>query len=152
MPAFTSSQRAGALPDYDLLEFADTAILPSDCEFTPRVVIREKEGNLPGANGPTGGFMQILQVQVFKKALDITLSAEIVPDATGKAVGLANAYPGQAVTCAQFAAGADFDIHGFTRDAAQLLMVKEIKRKTNNEKTPTVDIPMSYYPEIALAA
>ena len=142
----------GDLPAYDLKEFDDTAILPSDCEFTPRVVIREKEGNVPGADGPTGGYNQIVQVQVFKKALDITLSAEIVPDANGKAVGLANAYPGQAVTCAQFAAGSNFDIHGFTRDPAQLLMVKEIKRKTSAEKVPTVDIPMSYYPEIALGA
>lgn len=146
----TAAQRQGTLPAYDLQEFADTAILPTDCEFTPRVVIKEKEGNLPGANGPTGGYNQILQVQVFRKALDIMLNAEIVPDGNGKAVGLANAYPGLAVTCAQFAAAAEFDIHGYTRDAAKLLMVKEIKRKTNSEKVPTVDIPMSYYPEIDL--
>lgn len=148
---FDSSQRQGSLPDYDLKEFTDTAILPSDCEFAPRVMIREKEGNVAGSSGPTGGFMQILQVQVFKKALDITLSAQIVPDANGDAVGLANAYPGEAVTCAQFASTDDFSVHGFTRDAAKLLMVKDIKRKTNNEQTPTVDIPMSYYPQITAA-
>lgn len=150
MPSFTAAQRQGEVPEYDLQEFQDTAILPSDCEFKPRVTIREKEGNLPGANGPTGGYMQIIQVQVFRKALDITLNAQIVPNTEGQAVGLANAYAGQAVTCAQFAAGADFDVHGFTRDPAMLLMVKEPQRKTSNEKTPTVDVPMAYYPVVAL--
>lgn len=147
---FNPSQRFGALPNYDLDEFTDTAILPSDCEFTPRVVVREKEGNVAGASGPTGGFMQILQVQVFQKALDINLTAEIVPDSNGAAVGLAACYPGQAVTCAQFAASGP-EVHGFTRDASKLLMVRDVKRKTNNEKAPVVDISMSYYPEVAAA-
>lgn len=150
---FTPAQRQGALPNYDLQEFGDTALLATDCEFAPRVMIREKEGHKPGASGPTGGFAQILQVQTFKKALDITLDGEIVPDSNGAAVGLANAYPGQAVVCAQFLAEADggVEVHGFTRDPAKLLMVKDIKRKTNNEKIPTVNAPMSYYPEVAAA-
>jgi hypothetical protein len=149
--SFTASQRQGELPDYDLREFDDTAILTTDCEFAPRSVFREKEGNLPGASGATGGYGQILQVQTYKKALDITVSAEIVPDANGNAVGLANAYPGQAVTCAQFSAADDFSVHGFQRDAAKLLMVKDIKRTTNNEKVPVVAIPLTYYPEVLAA-
>jgi hypothetical protein len=152
---FDPYQVQGTLPDYDLKEFADTGILPTGCSYTPRVNIREKEGHLPGAEGASGGYGQILQVQVHKKALDMELSAEIVPDANGVAVGLANVYPGEAVTCAQFAAasggGSALVIHGFSRNAARLLMVKEVKRETSNEKAPAVTVPLSYYPEIAIA-
>lgn len=153
---FDPYQTQGDLPDYDLKEFGDTAILTTDADFTPRVVIKEKEGHVKGASGNNGAYAQILQVQTIKKAMDIDLKAEIVPNAQGLAVGLANAYPGQAVTCAQFAANDDpaqsLVIHGFSRDAAKLLMVKEIKRTTSSEKAPMVTIPMSYYPQIALAA
>jgi hypothetical protein len=142
----------GTLPNYDLKEFEDTGLLVKTCSFTPRVVIKEKEGHLAGATGSSGataGYGQILQVQVTKKALDIEIKADIVPDANGKATGLANAYPGQAATVANFAASFDFDIHGYTRDASKLLMVKEIKRETSSEAIPSVTIPLSYYPEIA---
>jgi hypothetical protein len=149
---FTPLQTQGELPNYDLKQFSDTGLLVTDCSFTPRVTIKEKEGHSPGASGPNGSYAQILQVQTTRKALDIELKGEIVPDANGAAVGLANVYPGQSVTCAQFAAADGLNIHGFTRDASKLLMVKEVKRETNAEKVPTVTVPMSYYPEIALAA
>jgi len=146
---FTPNQVQGTLPAYDLKEFTETGLLVTDCSFTPRVNIREKEGNLAGATGSTGGYNQILQVQVTRKALDIEVKGEIVPDANGLATGLANVYPGEAVVCAQFAVADGLTIHGFTRDAAKLLMVKEVKRETNAEKVPMVTVPMSYYPEIA---
>lgn len=143
----------GTLPNYDLKEYDDTGVLVKTCSFTPRVVIKEKEGHLVGSTGSSGvtaGYVQILQVQFTQKALDIEIKADIVPDANGKATGLANAYPGQAVTCANFAAGFDFDIHGMgPRDASKLLVVKEIKRETSSEAIPSVTIPMSYYPQIA---
>lgn len=147
---FTPLQTQGALPAYDLQEFGDTGLLVTGCSFTPRVTIREKEGHLPGATGNDGGYAQILQVQTFKKALDLELSAEIVPNVSGEAVGLANAYPGQAVTCAHFAVDGP-TVHGFSRDAAKLLMVKEIKRELGNEAIPSVTVPMTYYPQVAAA-
>lgn len=142
---FDPYQNQGTLPNYDLKEFADTGLLVTDVSHSPRVVIKEKEGHTAAALG------QIVQVQVWKKAHDIEIKGEIVPDANGKAVGLGNVYPGQAVTCAQFAADADDSVHGFTRDAAKLLMVKEVKRELNAEKAPVVTVPMSYYPAIAAA-
>jgi len=150
---FTPLQTQGELPNYDLQQFAETGLLVTDCSFTPRVTIKEKEGHLYNATPANVGYGQILQVQVWKKALDLELKGEIVPDADGKAAGLANVYPGQAVTCAQFAAAVTpLNVHGFTRDATKLLMVKEVKRETNAEKVPVVTVPMSYYPEIALPA
>ena len=146
---FDPLQTQGTIPGYDLKEFDDTGLLVTGCTFTPRVTIREKEGHLPGASG-SSGYAQIVQVQTVKKALDIELSGEIVPDSNGLATGLAAVYPGQSVTCAQFAASG-VTIHGFTRDAAKLLMVKEVTRETSAEGVPTVTVPMSYYPEIAAA-
>lgn len=144
---FDPYQNQGSLPNYDLKEFADSGLLVIDCSLTPRVTIKEKEGHHAG-----GALGQILQVQTWKKALDLELKGEVVCNANGKAEGLANVYPGQAVTCAQFAADADDSVHGFTRDASKLLMVKEVKRELSNEKPPMVTVPMSYYPAIALAA
>lgn len=153
---FDPYQVQGDLPDYDLKEFSDTGLLTTGCTFTPRVNIREKEGHEPGAAGESGAYAQILQVQVHKKALDLELSGEIVPDSNGLANGLANVYPGQAVVCAQFAAASGGNdalvVHGFSRDPAKLLMVKEVSRETSNEGIPTVTVPMTYYPAIALAA
>lgn len=146
---FDPLQTQGTLPGYDLKEFDDTGLLVTDCSFTPRVNIKEKEGHSNGATGNNGSYAQIVQVQTYKKALDIELKGEIVPDSNGLAAGLAAVYPGQAVTCAQFAASG-VTIHGFSRDASKLLMVKEVKRETSSEKVPVVTVPMSYYPEIAV--
>lgn len=147
---FDPQQIQGDLPDYDIQEFNETGLLTTGVTFTPRVNIREKTGHLPGATSPGGGFNQILQVQTIRQALDIELTAEIVPNAEGKATGLANAYPGQVVTSAHFAAGADSSIHGFERDAAKLLMVKEVTRTLSNEaeSPPGVTVPLTYYPHI----
>lgn len=146
---FSPINTQGQLPDYDLKEFGNTGLLGTGCSFTPRVNIREKEGHVPGAADGAGGYGQILQTQVTRKALDIEYSAEIVPSVTGQPVGLAAAYPGQVATCAEFAA--DAVVHGFTRDITKLLMVKDLKRTLGNDAIPNVTVPMSYYPEIAAA-
>lgn len=147
---FQPHQVQGELPDYDLKEFQETGLLVTDCSFTPKVDFREKLGHAKGAqaSGTNGDFSQPVQVLVRNQGLDIELKGEIVPDAAGKAVGFANVYPGQSTTCVHFAAGGD-SIHGYTRDDAKLLMVKEVKRELNNENVPVVTVPMTYYPFIA---
>ena len=141
----------GTLPNYDLKEFGDTGLMITGCDITPRAEFKEKPGHAAGATGPNGAYGRILQVQTKVVALDGELKGEIVPDANGKAVGLANAYPGQTMTCAQFAAGDDYDVHGFTRDATKLMLVKEIKRSLTSDKVPEVTIPWTYYPDILAA-
>jgi hypothetical protein len=142
---FTPFLSQGTLPNYDLKEFDDTGLLVMGCSFTPRQMIKEKTGHKAGQLG----YNRILQVQFHAQVLDLELKGEIVPDANGLAVGLGNVYSGQSVAIANFSAtDATLVIHGYSRDAAKFLAVKEVKRETDPEKAPTVTVPLTYYPDI----
>lgn len=144
----------GALADHDLQEYADTSVVLTAFDFTPREVVREKTGHKAGA---PASYQQIVQVQVFVTAMDMEVKMEVIPDGNGRAVGLANVTPAEAITLANFAAPEDGavnpeTVHGFLRDPAKLLMAKGIKRTLSQEKGPEVSMSPTYYPMVALAA
>lgn len=143
----------GTLANHDLKEYNDTGVVQTAFDFNPRMVIREKTGH---KSGPAS-YQQILQVQVFVTAADMESKMEIIPDQNGRAVGLANVVPAEAIVFANFAAPEDGavdpeTIHGFLRNPARLLMAKEVKRSLSQEKGPEVTLPATYYPMVALAA
>jgi hypothetical protein len=153
MPA-TPHTSWGVLPDHDLKEYTDTSCVMLSFEFTPRVKVREKTGHVAGT--PTH-YEGIKQVQIFQTAADINVKMEIIPNADGEAAGLANAQAGTNITLANFAAvdsGAvdPETIHGWTRDPAKLLFVKEVKRMLSPEKAPEVDLSTTYCPLVALSS
>ena len=142
----------GDLADHDLKEYDDTGAVLTGFDFNPRMVIREKAGHIAGT---PASYQQIRQVQVFVTAADMEAKLEIIPDVSGRAVGLANVQPAEAITFANFAApdpGAvdPETIHGFQRNPARLLMAKEMKRSLSPDKVPEVTLPATYYPMIAL--
>ncbi len=92
-----------------------------------------------------------MQVQVYREALDITLTAEPVPTVSGALVGLANAHMGYAATLVHFAQDG-LEIHGYTRDNDRLLMVKEVSRTLALENVPVLSLSMSYYPDVDITA
>lgn len=151
---FAPHQLFGSLASHDLDEYGDTSYVQEGFDFNPRVTIREKSGHV---GGETPHYNAIRQVQVFNVAADMETKGEIIPNAAGKAVGLANVSPGTAITLANFAAPADGavdpeTVHGWLRDATKLLMAKEVKRSLTLEKGPAVTVPATYYPLVAAAA
>lgn len=154
MPGYDPHTVYGALADHDLKEYEDTSVVQTGFDFNPRMVIKEKTGHKAGQ---PASYQQIIQVQVHVVAADMESKLEIIPDANGRAVGLANVNPAEAITLANFAAPEDGVanpelIHGFLRDPAKLLMAKEIKRSLSPDKSPEVTVPATYYPMVALAA
>lgn len=144
----------GTLPDHDLKEYTDTSCVQTGFDFNPRVTIVEKMGHVAGTPNHYRG---IRQVQIFQMAADMESKLEIIPNAQGKAVGLANVEAGTNVTLANFAAVASDAVdpetlHGWTRDPLKLLLAKEVKRGLSPDKVPEVTCPASYYPLIALSS
>lgn len=139
----------GTLPACDLLEYDDSGVVVLKTDFTPRQVIREKTGHIALVDGQPpipASYQQILQVTVDLQALDISQEMEIIPTSAGARTGLANVASGASIALANF--DDEAEIHGFTRDVAKLLMVREPKSSLTNEKSPTVTIDASYYPQI----
>lgn len=133
----------GALPDYDLDELAETGLFCPGVEFKPRSQIIEKKGHSAASK------RNIVQIQVYREALDIDLTAEPVPDVNGDLTGIANTNIGAAVTLTHFAA-AGLEVHGYSRAADRLLMVREVTRTLSLENVPALKIAMSYYPDVEL--
>jgi len=138
----------GTLPACDLKEYNDTGVVVLETGFTPRQVIREKTGHIAAVVSPAAAasYQQIVQVQIFSQALDIDQKMEIIPTAAGARTGLANVASGDSISLANYATSAV--IHGFTRDADKLLMVREPKSTLTADKSPAVEFSASYYPQI----
>jgi hypothetical protein len=144
MPA-SPNIKHGALPDYDLDELAETGLFSTGIEFKPRSQTIEKKGHTETVK------RGIVQVQVYREALDIDLTAEPVPTVEGLMTGLANAHMGYAATLVHFAEDG-LEIHGYTRDNDRLLMVREVTRTLALENIPVLALSMSYYPDVDLTA
>lgn len=134
----------GVEPDYHLDPDAETGILTNSIVFTPERNIVQKRGNTQTAK------RAVVHVRSENPTLGIQVEAQIVADATGAAVGLAQAHPGDAATLAHFASGAE--IHGFTRDTNRLLLVESSSRTINDgEDAPTVSLGLRYFPFVDIS-
>lgn len=135
----------GSEPNYHLNPDSETGILTNSIQFTPEREIVMKKGNTQSAK------RAVLHVRAENPTLQIQVEAQIVADASGNAVGLAQAHPGDAATLANFADGAE--LHGFTSDTDRLLLVESAGRTINDgEDAPTVTIGLRYFPYVDIAA
>lgn len=140
----------GTLTDTDLVEYADTGVVNTGFDYTPRSIKVEKMGHIAAAGGVAASYRQIRQVQMHLIALDMEAKMEVVPTASGQYTGLAAAAPGDMVTFSNFSTGAQ--IHGFAYDATKLLMMGDIKQTRAAEKPSEITAPGTWYPRIAALA
>ena len=140
----------GTLTATDLDEYNDTGVVNTAFDFNPRSVKVEKMGHFAAAGGAPATYKQIRQVQLHPIALDMEAKMEVVPTVSGQYTGLAAAAPGDAITFANFTAGAE--IHGFVFDSSKLLMMGDVKQSRSADKPSEITAPGTWYPKIALAA